>query len=192
MPYVNVSLLRRRDIRRKFFAWLTAPRPSWPPAAVMARSSCGTWYRGVCSVASPALHQMSSSTLMVMTAHQKLATGLLLAVRLAHSLLFFLYWLWMNRNRRKCHERHIPKEQRAAAVLHGDGSCDVWGHGLVWGGQILLPSRILSAEILILLSLKVTLTCGVCTVEENTWALSKLWAEQLKMSENAPLSRPFL
>lgn len=67
MQYVNVSLLRRRAIRRKFFAWLTAPRPSWPPAAVMARSSCGTWFLGVCSVASPALHQISSNTLMVMS-----------------------------------------------------------------------------------------------------------------------------
>lgn len=61
----------------------------------------------------------------------KLATGLSLVVRLAHSLLSFLYLLWMNRNRRKCHVRHFPKEQRAAAVLHGNGSCDVWGHGLV-------------------------------------------------------------
>lgn len=63
----NLFLLRRRATRRKSCVRLTVPRPSWPPAAMMVRSSCGTWFLGVCSVASSALLQMSSNTLMVMS-----------------------------------------------------------------------------------------------------------------------------
>lgn len=58
----NLSRLRRRAIRRKSCARLTAPRPSWPPAAMMAKSSCGTWFLGGCSAASSALLQLSSDT----------------------------------------------------------------------------------------------------------------------------------
>lgn len=83
----------------------------------------------------------------------KLTTGISHRVRWDHSLLNSFFSPWLNRNRRECHERHIPEEQRVTAVPHGDGSRDVWGHGLVWRRRILLVSWILSTAFLITLPL---------------------------------------